>query len=614
MTTIVAWALRGLVALPLVFIQVIWMLSTAPLAAKLAPVVIGAVALWRLPVALMLLAILAPLAGLFELLVDLPFQSPRLYEQLVIAVILAALARGLMFTTSRVAMPGLAFAAVALTSALVTIPAWLLMYNVDPTLESIRSALVNGDLFALTPSWQPGHAALLIVIGVLLALVTEQTIRDKPDTGTQIIGGLMLGGSVAALTNLSHVLELAATRDALHASGVMEVFASARLNTQFDINAAGSMFAMLILAGVSALQRPGWIRWLIGVGLITMAAGGLWLSGSRTAMAATLVVTIAALVLIVFRARPEHRRRMAMVLAGVIVAGAAAVAAYPASRNFAVSSSIDSRLILYKTAVRMWRDSPVTGVGVGTFFTRSSDYGSAEVDKILVRGQTRENAHNYFLQVLAELGVVGVVLYVGLLAAVLWAGVRASVWLAAGVTVFLATSLTGHPQLLANAALPFWIVLGCLAGATPSPSRRIVATQGGLCGVLVVCLIVTAQFRAGRTRDFIALEHGGLGVSLWQTSEDGYRYRIGDDRSAVFVPTGHTMMMPVRLAPGGPASATVDVRVDGVVVNRLVLRSDEWTQLSLSIRNARRRFVELRLSAGPGISVWIGRADAKVLD
>jgi hypothetical protein len=198
------------------------------------------------------------------------------------------------------------------------------------------------------------------------------------------------------------------------------------------------------------------------------------------------------------------------------------------------------------------------------------------------------------------------------LASALWFG-RHAVWLAAGVVTFLATSLTGHPQLVSNAVMPFWLVFGALAATASTPTARTAKIQSWMVAVLVIVLALTMPFRAGRTRDAIPLEHGGLGVSLWQSSEEGYRYRTADDRSVVFVPTGSTIVIPVRLGPGSSISATVDVRVDGVVVNRLVLTADQWTELRLSIRNARRRFVELRLSGEPGSTFWIGRADAKPL-
>lgn len=612
MTSVVSVVVRLVVALPLVLLQCVWLMSTVPPVAKVAPVLLFAIGLWRAPVAFVALAVLAPLSGLVGIWTNLPFQSPRLYEQLVAAVVLAVLARGLSWTTSRIAIPGLALIAITLASLLVTMPAWLLMHGVAPTTASVWAALLGGELFAITPAWQPGHATVLITIGVLLAIAVESTVRKHSETGFWLIVGLAAGGTATALLNLRRVLDLAAGRDALTMAGVMDLMASVRLNTQFDINAAGSMFAMLILACASCLYRPGWSRWLLAGAMTTMAVGGLWLSGSRTALAAALVVTVGALAVMALRARPEQRRRAAAALAGVILVGAAAVAAYPATRNFAVSSSIDSRLILFRTAVNMWRDTPVTGAGVGTFFTRSTDYGSAEIDKILVTGRLKENAHNYFLQMLAELGVIGFAAFVALLASALWFG-RHAVWLAAGVVTFLATSLTGHPQLVSNAVMPFWLVFGALAATASTPTARTAKIQSWILAILVIILALTMPFRAGRMRDAIPLEHVGLGVSLWQTSEDGYRYRVADERAAVFVPTGSEMVIPVRLGPESSAAATVDVRVDGVVVNRLILTADQWTELRLSIRNARRRFVELRLSAEPGTTFWIGRADAKPL-
>lgn len=612
MMSLVLVGMRVLAALPLLALLAVWLIADVPLIAKAAPLLLMAIAAWRLPVALIVLAALAPVAMLLSSWTSVPFQGPRLFEQLAIAVSIAAIVRGLSWTTSRIATPALLFVALVVISAVVTMPSWFLMHGTIPTLDAFAGSLRQGDLFAVIPAWHPVTAAVLIVVGVVLAITFEHVVRTVPQTRDHVVLALVGGGTVAALFNLRRVLELAGERGQLDPSGLLHLLGTLRLNTQFDVNAAGSMFALIVLAGAGLLYRTGWVRWVVAAGLLTMTVGGIWLTGSRTAMAATIVATLAAMGALALRARPEHRRRALLALAGGVVLAAAAVAVYPSSRNFAVSSSVESRLILYRTAIHMWREAPVAGVGIGTFWTRSISYGSAEIDKILVTGRLRENAHNYFLQVLAELGVVGLTLFVAVLVAGLWSS-GSAVWLAAGVGAFLATSLTGHPQLLSEAVLPFWIVFGCVASAGPALSSSWSRVRASAVAISVIGMASAVPFLSGRARDLASLEHGGTGVSAWQHSDDGLRYRTADDDSVVFVPTGHTIVAPVRLAPG-TAETAVDVWVDGVVVNRLVLRSDEWTDLRLSIRNARRKFVDLQLRGAPGVTFLIGKVDAKILD
>ena len=618
MTTVsVGW--RVVVALPILALILLWQLSSAPLLARTIPLVLLALAVWRPGVALVGVAAVAPLAGILGLWVELPVHGARLYEQLAAAVILASVITHRPFAHLRLVTPGVALILLVITSAIVVMPSWWLLDGLQPTVAEQWAMLRHGELFALTSSWRPVHAALLITLGVGVALITEQTLRSQAVTGQTLMWAVVGGGIVAATLNLARVYELASMRDA----GVLELFSTVRLNTQLDINAAGSIFALLIVGGVGLLAHRGWPQWLAGAALGVMTAGGLWLSGSRAAMVAVFVATLGALVIAAVRSHPEHRRRVLAGIAVVVLLGAAAVAAYPSSRNFAVSKSVESRLILYRVAVDMWRDAPVMGMGIGTFAGRSVEYGSAAIDAILVTGRVKENAHNYFLQVLAELGVVGLVVFVWLLTAALWPVLvrgattdTRALWMAGGVCAYLITSLTGHPQLLSEAVFPFWLVLGGVAGSwVPSPAsadRR--HTAAVILAVLaVMALIATAPARISHLRDHAQLEHRGVGVSLWQTSEDGLRYRVATDRSTVFIPTGGTIDLPLRLADGSASAATVEVWVDDVRVNQIGVSSDGWTIVRLSLRQAKRRFVGLRLSGPSEATFWIGRPDVRPL-
>ena len=63
------------------------------------------------------------------------------------------------------------------------------------------------------------------------------------------------------------------------------------------------------------------------------------------------------------------------------------------------------------TGLRMGAARPVFGVGIGRYYTLSSEFSSPR----LRATYPHENAHNNFLQVLAELGVVGLAAFVSVL-------------------------------------------------------------------------------------------------------------------------------------------------------------------------------------------------------
>ena len=105
------------------------------------------------------------------------------------------------------------------------------------------------------------------------------------------------------------------------------------------------------------------------------------------------------------------------------------------------------RQLFFVTTLEMVASRPLFGVGVGGYYLRSAQFSPRELLEIY----PRENAHNYFLQIAGELGLVGLAVFLWLLCAALW-----SVWpgastirrdplgfgLFAGVTAFLLTYLS----------------------------------------------------------------------------------------------------------------------------------------------------------------------------
>jgi O-antigen ligase len=122
----------------------------------------------------------------------------------------------------------------------------------------------------------------------------------------------------------------------------------------------------------------------------------------------------------------------------------------PAIQNrFTINSIIETggsgRLDIFKIAIEAWKTSPIIGVGIGNFRTFSANYiALAPV------------AHNMFLQVLAENGLVGIVLLI-------WG------WLATVFTSLKAYHLSdGYPDQLLS-ALPFAMSVFMVSGSLINP-------------------------------------------------------------------------------------------------------------------------------------------------
>ena len=143
--------------------------------------------------------------------------------------------------------------------------------------------------------------------------------------------------------------------------------------------------------------------------------------------------------------------------------------------------SVNLRSQFLLTSARMFASAPVFGVGVGRYFSRSAEFMTPELRELY----GNENAHNYFAQQFAELGLVGGLLFVWLVAAVLSRGWRAVLHspdeialhaLFAGTAAYMLTCATGHPLLVPEAALPFWAAFGAVASA--SVGAEAIASHG----------------------------------------------------------------------------------------------------------------------------------------
>ena len=89
-----------------------------------------------------------------------------------------------------------------------------------------------------------------------------------------------------------------------------------------------------------------------------------------------------------------------------------------------------------------------------------------------------ENAHNQFIQTLAELGTVGLLPFLWLVFLPVHHGVKSIVWRTAspllvaltwGVVAFLVSCVLGHPLLTPQVLTLFLLALGAMAGVLPEP-------------------------------------------------------------------------------------------------------------------------------------------------
>lgn len=190
-------------------------------------------------------------------------------------------------------------------------------------------------------------------------------------------------------------------------AGVVVLLVPLYANAQAAVGVQLVAFASLILLAEAPQPRPG-RGFALGPTLasLVMVLGLLLALRSQAALVLFVVVGVVALLAVRFRFAP--RLGATIGVAGVVLAWAVVAVLWlgrmkewPAWLTNAGGLS-QARHTLWQDALTLWRDHPVTGGGPGSF-TASSELASSNPDLAAV--------HSSVLQVGAELGLVGVLLF-----------------------------------------------------------------------------------------------------------------------------------------------------------------------------------------------------------
>ena len=501
---------------------------------------------------------------------------------------------------------GLGFAAVVVASWMVELA--MMQYATDYPGHFVHTLwrFFTRDFYADPGAFAHLNDAMVLVESIALLLFVRRFGARDPSLATVVLRMTVVAATASAALNLQRVGQILLQNERTWASVIWS--APMRLSVlHTDVNAAGSYFALVLPIalglGIEKRSSVGWLPCAAAIG------AGLWFTGSRTAMAAAAVaICLSGAVLVKVAGSPRRRRLGAGALVAAIVLIGVAVAMYPTSRNVPVSAALDVRADMATVALRLFATRPLFGIGVGTFWQRSAEYIPARLQPFYLH----ENAHNNFLQILAELGGIGLALFLALLAVCTkpFAAARSSsaavlAGTIAGLSAFLLTCLTGHPLLTREVAYPFWLVLGALSVmrtpanaaaeeshvSSPRWNRRSMAAAVTMLAVSIPIRVTYEK----RHRDF---ENVGVGYSVWTTSDDGIRFRWAQLRSRLFVPANaSSVVIPLRLGPRAAAGARVDLYLDGRLANTVVVTRERWTSVRIVLapgrRAARYRMIEI---------------------
>lgn len=254
-----------------------------------------------------------------------------------------------------------------------------------------------------------------LALNAILFLIVYTAVRT-PEDAVKVFAAFVIGATALLLYGMATGASSTPYGEA------------ARLSSEAE-NAnelASTLVASLALAlGLAFVARRSPVMRLVWLGAAALAMLGIVLTVSRSGLLA-LGVAIVAAILLSGRYRPKVA--VVGVLLGIVAVTYFAVLAPPAARERVTHfEGGTGREDIWRVAWRMVEAQPVIGVGAGNFEDTSIHYllvpGTLRRSDFIV--DTRKNAHNLYLGILAELGIVGLALLAALILALMACSLRA---------------------------------------------------------------------------------------------------------------------------------------------------------------------------------------------
>lgn len=285
-----------------------------------------------------------------------------------------------------------------------------------------------------------------------------------------------------------------------------------------------TIFPLVLLGALRAKEQ----RFYLALGACTL----LWLlvfcSSSRASIGLFLVtVAVFAVAIAFFRSFRPYRARFALIcivlavppislvsLSSLVGTGDVLVVSR-VQRSGDLQSSNDFRLLMLRLGGRMFTENPLLGVGANNFGYEVNKYRAVHStdfpgDPLLAQAETTvpERTHNEFLQIAAELGVVGIAIFAWFLVGIAILAYRSLTQISRapyaaaavfGALLFLASSLvTSYSFRLVQNGFTFFFVIAIAARIlmrtpksasleTPKPVRFPIFATAACLGLIAIC-------------------------------------------------------------------------------------------------------------------------------
>jgi O-antigen ligase len=260
---------------------------------------------------------------------------------------------------------------------------------------------------------------LLVALLIPIVFTAVQSSRD-----VKAVAGAYVGGATIAAA-----YGLIASPSASGAQGAVN--ATEQLNRIAGTVGDPNVLASVLLVGailafaLAATQHRSPLARLIVAGAGVLCLGVLVLTFSRGGLIALGAAILAAPLV--------SRHKAAIIATGLlvlicVVAYIGALAPASAREHIVANDGGSGRTDIWKIGWRMVEAKPVIGIGVGNFQSSSIHY-QIRPGVATVRTDLADNpsvAHNSFLELLAEMGVIGLSLFLGVVLTALAAAYRAA--------------------------------------------------------------------------------------------------------------------------------------------------------------------------------------------
>ena len=269
---------------------------------------------------------------------------------------------------------------------------------------------------------------------------------------------------------------------------------------------AGYLGMVIPIAGLLVWQTSSWKRWLTLAGLLIILLC-FFFTYSLGAWLIFFLFLLGGLLVVFFIGKSRKRWLFLLIILLIFIligGGLLSKRGLPLARNFA-GGAVRLRILNWMSTLKIIRDYPLLGKGLGSFALIYPRYKFVSANEV-------RYAHNWYLQLAAETGILGLALFIGFLGFIILPIVRRvkeiltrgalkksfSCWLEVAFFIsllfFLLHNLADFDAYLPEVAITGWIIAGLIV--SPSYQRKKGRSQQAK-NIVVILVILSLIVWAG---------------------------------------------------------------------------------------------------------------------